>query len=197
MASILVVSAFAVGGAPSSGLASESHSASYVWRADARSPLVVDYTGSGRFWRIADAVREWSDLDANVNPKMTDESPAHIVVVERRGVRWLGRSEVLVQDGFIVKARILLNAALRRAPNGRAIADHVLCHEMGRVLGLRSESARSCMSARHLGQFAAPGWLDEMRLAKLYSTASSSVSTDPGVKPGPAKWVTVHVFEPG
>jgi hypothetical protein len=178
----------------SSQVAAAGHEQRFVWRADKLSPAVVDATGRRDFWMVPDAVAEWAGMDANINPVMATGRNGDILIEERANPYWLAKSQVLVQGGDVIRARILLNPALRRAPSTRSMADYVLCHELGRVLGLRGGGAGSCMSMRQLGRSASPNALDEARLRRLYSTMSSSVSTDPSFSPSAGTWVTLHVM---
>jgi hypothetical protein len=178
----------------SSQMAEAGHRQPLVWRADKLSPGVVDATGQHDFWKVSDAVAEWAGLDANINPVLVTGPNGDIIIAERANPYWLAKSQVLVQGGDVIRARILLNPTLRRAPYTRSMADHVLCHELGQVLGLRRASPGSCMSAHRLGRSTSPNALDEARLRRLYSTVASSVSTDPVVSPGAATWITLHTF---
>jgi hypothetical protein len=182
-----VLSALIVCAVASAGHASNGPEAgTRPWRADLLAPVVRDATRSPGFWNVAAAVAEWRDLDANINPVMSSVSRPDIVVLERSSPRWLAKAQVFVRDGYIIRGRVLLNPTIRRAPHAK-LAQHLLCRELGAVLGL---TGGTCASGNVLTT--SPTLLDEARLAKLYSSVASSVSTEP-YDAGRGRWITIDV----
>jgi hypothetical protein len=100
-------------------------------------------------YNIPAAVSEWSGLGTPIQPRMTTSSTtAKITVVEGFNPRWLGLATIwLDSSGHIVKGEVKLNTKLLKR-YGPAVADHVLCQELGHTLGLdhNHDDIGTCMN---------------------------------------------------
>ncbi len=191
----------------------------YHWGGDGAtvSPTVVDNTDSD-LYKVTDGVVEWASLDTRIQPTMT-ESKGNITVKEAFSPFWLGLARIFVEDGHITKAEVKLNTRLLQN-YGADAADHVLCQELGHVLGLdhNRDGASggspddSCMNDQAtLGAFPAPNGHDTDQLAAIYGHTDiiDGGSDDDGGGGGPpcsknpnhpncvpqnGVWITVHVF---
>ena len=183
------------------------------------SPTVVDDTSSS-LYAVPAGVAEWAALGTNIQPVMTNASKGDITVKEAFSPFWLGQARVFLDDGHITKAEVKLNTRLLNN-YGAAAADHVLCQELGHVLGLDhnrdgSEGGspdNTCMNDQTtLGAFPAPNSHDTAQLNLIYD---GHVDVNPdadggdtggggGCPPGNPNhrncqnssgyWITVHVF---
>ncbi len=202
-------------------VASADHSWSvYHWPGDNLNPTFGDKTTSS-LYDVPAGVREWADLGTLIQPGMVTGGKADIKVGESviRSSSFLGLAGVyLDSDGHITKAEIVLNTRLiveLYGPNSQDIADHVLCQEIGHVLGLdhnrvddSSPGDYTCMndSRDTLGLYTSPNVHDTDQLNVIYGHTDPNSGGDEGgpdcsknsnakkCRSGDGQWVTVHVF---
>ncbi len=160
-------------------VASADHSWSvYHWPSDNLSPTVVDKTSS-EMYEVGPAVDEWSGLGTLIQPEMATSSKGNITVTEAFSPFWLGLARIFIDDnGHITKGEVKLNTRLLNS-YPTAAADHVLCQEIGHVLGLghnrvndSSPDNATCMndSLATLGQYTTPNGHDQDELNDIYAT---------------------------
>ena len=143
----------------------------YHWRSDNLTPTVTDRT-KGSLYDVEAAIVEWSAGSASINPQFTDRNNGNIKVSEATSNFWLGLARVFLDaDGHITKGEVKLNTfVLSSYPNAQAAADHVLCQELGHILGLdHQDGPNSCMNGADLGSATSPDSHDEATLALIYN----------------------------
>ena len=156
----------------------------YHWRSDNLTPSVSDRT-KGSFYDVGAAVEEWADLPATINPAITSKKNGNIKVSEANSIFWLGLARVyLDENGHITKGEVKLNTAAL-ASYGPDAADHVLCQELGHILGLDHQNAPdSCMNDQAtLGSITSPNAHDADQLLAIY--AHTDETSDNGNTGGP------------
>ncbi len=199
-------------------MASADHSWNgYHWPGDNLSPTVVDKTSSD-LYQVGPAVQEWAALSTPIQPEMATSSKGNITVTEAFSPFWLGLARIFVEDGHITKGEVKLNTRLLNSYPDVA-ADHVLCQEIGHVLGLNhnrvddsSPDDATCMndSLATLGLYTSPNTHDTQQLNLIYlghADATGGSTDDGGGGPDCSKnskakqcrsgngfWITVHVF---
>ncbi len=199
-------------------VASADHSWNgYHWPSDNLSPTVVDKTSS--LYDVPAAITEWSGLNTPIQPEMATSSKGNITVTEAFSPFWLGLARIFIEDGHITKGEVKLNTRLLNSYPAAA-ADHVLCQEIGHVLGLdhNRDGAtggapdNSCMndSLATLGLYTAPNGHDTDTLKLIYAPHGDVVdgggdaggggpdcgknSNAKKCRSGNGVWITVHVF---
>ena len=152
------------------------------------SPAVVDNTSSS-LYDVTAGVAEWSALGTGIQPVMTNANKGDITVTEGFSPFWLGRARIFIDGDHITKGEVKLNTRLLQS-YGLAAADHVLCQEIGHVLGLDhnrdgtegGSPDNSCMNDQTtLGAFPAPNSHDIEQLNIIYDghvDANPDDSTD-------------------
>ncbi len=119
-------------------VASADHAWSvYHWPGDNLNPTVVDRTSSP-LYDVPAGVLEWADLGTRIQPEMSTGGKADIKVGESviRSSSFLGLAGIYLDaDGHITKAEVVLNTRLL-VDYDPAVADLVLCQEIGHILGL-------------------------------------------------------------
>lgn len=175
----------------------------YHWRSDNLSPTVVNKTSSS-LYDVPAGVAEWAALGTPIQPALTTAKKGNITVSESSSIFYLGLARIFVEGGHITKGEVKLNTRLLRS-YGAAAADHVLCQELGHVLGLdhNRDGATggtpddTCMNDQgHLGEYTSPNVHDAEQLNLIYNhTDVSDSSSGPAGSPsGNGVWITVHVF---
>ncbi len=196
-------------------VASADHSWSvYHWPSDSLSPTVVDKTSSS-LYDVPLGVTEWANLGTPIQPTPTDANKGDITVTEAFSPFWLGLARIFIdENGHITKGEVKLNTRLLNS-YGPVAADHVLCQEIGHVLGLghnrvgdSSPEDETCMNDQLLG-FPAPNQHDTDQLNLIYDghidTTADSTTDNGGpdcekntnakqCRSGNGFWITVHVF---
>ncbi len=197
-------------------VASADHSWSvYHWSSDNLSPTVVDKTSSP-LYNVPAGVTEWANLPTPINPTLTNAKKGNITVREAFSQSWLGLARIFIdENGHITKGEVKLNTQYLdyyEANGYPGIADHVLCQEIGHVLGLSHNRTQddTCMNDQaFIGEaLTSPNTHDTVQLNDIYNhtDAAPSGSTDEGgpdcsknsnakkCRSGNGFWITVHVF---
>ena len=194
------------------GVALADHSwAKYHWRDDKLNPSVKDRT-SDPLYGVTAGVVEWSRLGTLMQPGMAGKK-GEITVKEASNIFWLGLARIFIDDdGHITKGEVQLNTRLL-ADYGADAADHVLCQELGHVLGLdHQRDSDSCMDdTATLGSAMTPNGHDTEQLGLIYNHTDATGDGDGGGGGGggppcdrnpdhpkcqapKGRWVTVDVF---
>ena len=200
-------------------IASADHSWNgYHWPSGNLAPTVVDDTSSS-LYNVPAGVMEWANLGTPIQPALTTANKGDITVREAFSPFWLGLARIFVEDGHITKGEVKLNTRLLNN-YGADAADHVLCQELGHVLGLdhNPDGAtggtpdNTCMNgAEHLGDYTSPNSHDTDQLNLIYNhtDVTDGGGDDGGGGGGPpcdrnpdhprcasgnGVWITVHVF---
>ena len=200
-------------------VASADHSWNgYHWPSDTLSPTVKDKTSSS-LYDISAGVTEWASLGTPIQPTLTDAKKGNITVSEQTSQFWLGLARIFLDDGHITKGEVKLNTtylAYYEANGYPGLADHVLCQELGHVLGLghnRDETGsdadnnpETCMNDQEFigADLTPPNLHDTYQLNFVYNHTDASGSSDDdggggGCRGGPKKcgqgvWITVDIF---
>ncbi len=184
------------------GVAAADHSWSgYHWDSDTLAPTVKNKATSS-LYDVPAGIVEWAALGTPIQPVLTDAKRGNITVSEAGSRTWLGLARIFVEGGHITKGEVKLNTGLL-AGYGVAAADHVLCQEIGHVLGLHHITGDSCMNDTFatLGDFTSPNIHDAEQLILVYDHEDIIVENDkPGKGNGRDKggkpqgeWIVVHV----
>jgi len=203
-------------------VASADHSWNgYHWASDNLSPTVKDKTSSS-LYDVPAGVQEWADLaidNTDIQTTLTTAKKGNITVQEAFSQFWLGLARIFVEDGHITKGEVKLNTRYLEyyEANGYdGIADHVLCQELGHVLGLghnRDETGsdadnnpETCMNDQEFVglDLTSPNFHDADQLnITIYDGHDDGTGGGGGggggCKGGPKKcgqgvWITVHIF---
>ena len=198
-------------------VASADHSWNgYHWPGDKLSPTVVDKTSSD-LYQVGPAVQEWAALSTPIQPVPTDANKGNITVREAFSQSWLGLARIFIdENGHITKGEVKLNTQYLdyyEANGYPGIADHVLCQEIGHVLGLGHNriDLDTCMNDQaFIGpDLTSPNTHDTQQLNLIYlghTDTTADSTTDNGgpdcgknskakqCRSGNGFWLTVHVF---
>ncbi len=205
-------------------VASADHAWSvYHWPSDNLSPTVVDRTTSP-LYDVPAGVLEWANLGTSVQPQMTTSNNKGDIKIKESVIRstsYLGLAGVYLDgDGHITRAEVVLNTRLLVElydPNAReAVADHVLCQEIGHILGLDHNRDgddtggwpdNTCMNDQgHLGEYTSPNSHDTEQLNAIYGHSDANSDGGEGgpdcsknsnakkCRSGNGQWIIVHVF---
>ncbi|MCH8815738.1 MAG: hypothetical protein IH957_11740 [Chloroflexi bacterium] len=202
-------------------VASADHAwSAYHFPSDNLNPTVVDKTSSS-LYDVTAGVQEWAALGTPIQPQITTAKKGDITVTEAFSPFWLGLARIFIDGDHITKGEVKLNTKLLDDyPAGAA--DHVLCQEIGHVLGLNHnrDGAQggspddTCMNDQvnlFTTQYTSPNSHDTDQLNANYNHIDPSAGGDDGGGGGgcpPGKpdhpkcsaseasghWVTVHVF---
>ena len=198
---------------PSLALADNSWN-DYHWPGDDLAPTVADRTGGG--FLVDLAVVEWAGLGTPIQPQMTSGRRGDITVNAKPGnIGYLGKAQIWIEGGHITKGKVELNTIYSLTP---IQWDHVLCQELGHVLGLDHNriDVDTCMNdIASLGANDAdsPNDHDKTELNAIYAhwadEAAGTPSGEEGTggpncgeknknakkcRQGNGHWVTVDVF---
>ena len=188
----------------------------YHWPSGNLSPTV---TGSTTLAIIQDVVNDWRGLETDIQPTPAGSSGGDIrVVAKRANPNWIGMAQIKVDAaGHILEGKVTLNSlhddiTLTNGSTTASIWEHVLCQEIGHVLGLTHDGEDTCMndSFATLGLYPTTGGHDAAQLDDIYdghSEGGSSPEPDNGGGPDcdtnkkakkcradAGQWITVHVF---
>ncbi len=187
----------------------------YHWSSDNLTPTV---TGETSLADVSDVVDDWVNL-GTIKPTYTGPGSGDIKVVAKRGnPNWIGLAQIKIDsDGHIVEGKVTLNSAYANYNNGNGTANiwkHVLCQEVGHILGLQHSSQETCMNDAFetLGVYTTPGGHDDVQLNTIYDDHVDVVggTSDPDdgaggpdctknanakkCRTGAGQWITLHVF---
>ena len=194
---------------PTSSFATHSWSV-YHWSSNKLAPTVVDATKS-TLYDVPAGIVEWADLGTPIQPTLTSGN-GDIVVKEFFSPWYLGLARIYIDElGHITKGEVKLNTRLL-TNYGPEVADHVLCQEIGHVLGLDHNRLEldTCMNDTTALSNTAPypNFHDAEQLNLIYSHVDVEPPVDdtgPGGPPCSKKpdhpncraigWLTVHVFK--
>ncbi len=213
---VAVVSAAFVLVVSSAALATHSWNG-YHFPDDNLTPTV---TGATSLASVGDVVADWAAQNSDIQPTYAGSSGnGDIKVVAKRGnVNWIGLAQIkLDSSGHIVEGKVTLNTAYANYDNGNGtdnIWKHVLCQEVGHILGQQHDGGATCMNdaSGTLGQFTIPGGHDAQQLGIIYDSHSDVTGgtdqPDDGsggpdcntntkakkCRAGAGQWITLHVF---
>ncbi len=160
----------------------------YHWRSDNLSPSVTDRT-KGTFYNVDAAAQEWAASPSPIAPGLISKNNGNIKVSEATSNFWLGLARVFLdEDGHITKGEVKLNTMILSRPEyGPDAADHVLCQELGHILGLDHQpDSDSCMNGADLGDYTSPNAHDFNTLLDIYADHDGdAISDDDGPGGGP------------
>lgn len=147
----------------------------YHWKSSSLTPTVADKT-TASIYEVGVAVVEWAALGTPIQPTLSATNKGKVVVSEGFSPFWLGQARIFLDDsGHITKGEVKLNTLLLE-PLGLAAADHVLCQELGHILGLDHQrtAVDSCMNdTATVGSVTSPNAHDAAQLGVIYSHTDS------------------------
>ena len=190
----------------------------YHWQSDKLSPTVVNKVTSN-LYNVPAGVEEWANLVGTpITPELTAGKKGDITVTEAFSPFWLGLARIyLDENGHITKGEVKLNTRLLLR-YGADAADHVLCQELGHVLGLNHNRGEldTCMNDQAwLGSAMSPNAHDLAQLIDIYVIDHTADVVPEGgedtggggggppcdkkpdhhhCQPQRGQWITVHVF---
>ena len=185
----------------------------YHWSSDNLAPTVKDKTSSA-LYVVPAGVTEWAALPTSINPTLTDAKKGDISVREGFSQTWLGIATIFLDNGHITKGEVKLNTKYLEyyEANGYpGIADHVLCQELGHILGLghnRTETDTCMNDQAFIGAaLTSPNSHDTVQLNITYDGHTDDTgSTDEGGGGPPCSknpthpncvsgvWITIDIF---
>jgi hypothetical protein len=119
----------------------------YHWPSNHLSPTVVSKTTSP-LYDVPGVSQEWNNLGTPIQLVMSTARKGDVTVSESSSAFWLGLATIyLDSSGHIVKGEVKLNTRLlKKYPP--AVAAHVLCQELGHILGLdhNRDELDTCMN---------------------------------------------------
>ena len=147
----------------------------YHWKSSNLAPTVADKT-TASIYEVGLGVAEWAALGTPIQPTLSATNKGKVTVSEGFSPFWLGQARIFIDDsGHITKGEVKLNTILLE-PLGPAAADHVLCQELGHILGLDHQRTAidSCMNdIAVLGSVTTPNIHDAEQLGFIYSHMDS------------------------
>lgn len=183
----------------------------YHWPSNNLSPTVVDLTRNDPLYDVSAGVQEWAILGTPIQPVVSTSRKSNVTVKVGFSWAWLGLARIYIdEEGHISKGEVLLNSQLL-SRYGPAVADHVLCQELGHVWGLDHNRTEfdTCMNDSALLSSTAPypNLHDAEQLNLIYDhtdVVPDSGDDESGGPPCSKKpdhpkcratgWLTVHVF---
>jgi len=188
----------------------------YHFPSDNLSPTV---TGETSLADVGDVVADWAGLPTSIQPSYEASGSGDIKVVAKRGnPNWIGLAQIKIDSaGHILEGKVTLNSAYANYDNGIGTANiwkHVLCQEVGHILGLQHSPEDTCMNDAFetLGMYTTPGGHDLQQLNLIYdghldATSGTSDPDDGAGGPdcnknanakkcrnGAGQWITLHVL---
>ncbi len=194
----------------------------YHWSSSNLTPTVSGDTSP--LASVSDAVGDWAGLNTPIKPK-TGSGKGDITVVAKRGnPNWIGMAQIKIDpDGHILEGKVTLNSFYAKYENlnppysNAQVWQHVLCQEIGHVLGLAHNDEDTCMNSdADLGQYTTSGGHDELQLNIIYGHPHEPPVDEPPVDEPPpgsddpfcdrhpnvkkcqpagaGQWITLHVF---
>ena len=187
------------------------------------SLTVADDTSS-ELYDVTSAVAEWSGRGTDSPTMIVDaNSKGDITVKEAFSPFWLGQARIFIDGGHITKGEVKLNTRLLDSYEVQypGASDHVLCQELGHVLGLGHNRDGdpgglpddSCMNDQgHLGEYTEPNDHDTEQLNAIYDGhdgidpdgaeddggggggGGNCRGRNPNCQSATGRWVVVHVF---
>lgn len=163
-------------------------------------------------------VDDWVNLGTSIQPSYVASGSGDIKVVAKRGnPNWIGLAQIKIDsNGHIVEGKVTLNSAYANYDNGNgpaAIWKHVLCQEVGHILGLQHSGEKTCMNDAFatLGMYTTPGGHDDVQLNIIYGhddAVGGTSDPDDGAggpdcnknanakkcRTGAGQWITLHVL---
>jgi len=210
VAAALVVAAALPAGADHAWGDSDGDGIGYHWPGtDPRTPGVVNAITATGWPSVEDAVNEWEGLSAPIDPFVAPSGPIE-VRAKNGSAQWLGIAEIRISGGHITAGRVTLNNLYRNSLTLNEW-DHVLCQEIGHVLGLdHSHDTNSCMNDQILSA-PQPNTHDNQQLNIIYAhgDGGGGGGGDGGGGGGPdcnknpqagpcrnqqGQWIVVHTF---
>ena len=203
-------------------VASADHAwSTYHFPGDNLNPTVVDKTSSS-LYDVTAGVQEWAALGTPIQPQITTAKKGDITVTEAFNRSWLGLARIFIDGDHITKGEVKLNTKLLD-DYPIAAAEHVLCQEIGHVLGLDhnrnggqgGSPDDTCMNDQvnlFTTQYISPNSHDTDQLNATYNHADAPAddggdtggggNCPPGNPNHPncstsaasGHWITVHVF---
>ena len=147
----------------------------YHWKSTNLAPTVVSKTTSA-LYDVPAGVSEWTTLGTPIQPSFSPGTKGKVVVSEGFSPFWYGQARIFLDSsGHITKGEVKLNTLLLE-PLGAAAADHVLCQELGHVLGLDHQrtASDSCMNdIATIGSATRPNAHDAEQLGVIYGHTDS------------------------
>jgi hypothetical protein len=188
----------------------------YHFPSDNLTPTV---TGGTSLAIVSDVVDDWVNLGTAIQPTYTSSGGGDIKVVAKRGnPNWIGLAQIKIDSaGHILEGKVTLNSAYANYNNGNGTANiwkHVLCQEVGHILGLQHSGEDTCMNDAFatLGMYTGPDIHDAEELNLIYDghvdvVGGTSDPDDGGGGPdcnknanakkcraGDGQWITIHVL---
>ncbi|MCZ6631191.1 MAG: hypothetical protein O7D28_07570 [Actinobacteria bacterium] len=188
----------------------------YHFPSDNLSPTV---TGETRLADVSDVVDDWAGLETNILPSYAASGSGDIKVVAKRGnPNWIGLAQIKIDSaGHILEGKVTLNSAYANYNNGNGTANiwkHVLCQEVGHILGLQHSGGDTCMNDAFetLGMYTGPDIHDAKQLNLIYDghvdVVGGTGDPDDGAggpdcnknanakkcRTGAGQWITLHVL---
>ena len=188
----------------------------YHFPSDNLTPMV---TGETSLADVGDVVADWAGLGTKFQPAHAASGTGDIKVVAKRGnPNWIGLAQIKIDSaGHILEGKVTLNSAYANYNNGNGTANiwkHVLCQEVGHILGLQHDGGDTCMNDAFetLGMYTGPDIHDAEQLNLIYGdhvdVAGGTSDPDDGAggpdcnknanakkcRTGAGQWITLHVL---
>jgi len=171
----------------------------YHWATPNRDPLnVVNTIGASldHLPTVGPALNEWTIVNV-IEPTLAATGPVTIAA-KNGNANYLGVAQIWLENGHISKGRVVLNTLYYWSLDTEEW-DHVLCQEIGHVLGLDHRDAPGTCMNDHVLDAPTPGTHDLQTLNDLYAHTDEGGGDGGTCRGGPRKcgngqWITVHAF---